>query len=111
MTLEGEVVERTGAITGGGSAPGEALSLRRRLDEAETEERALAREAQALRERLSAFPTPGPWRSQARLLSLGPVTLPRAQAPRPPEPAGAQGLRALRRKGELTHYRATPPAQ
>jgi len=102
VTLEGEVVERTGAITGGRvRAGGEALSLRRRLDEAETEERALAREAQALRERLSAFPHPRALEeAKARLLSLrARLERPLPPEPKPPEPPEAheaQGLEALR---------------
>lgn len=57
MTLEGEVLERTGALTGGRvRRGGEALLLRRRLEELEGEQSRLEERGQALAQALAALP-------------------------------------------------------
>ncbi|RTH02422.1 chromosome segregation protein SMC, partial [Thermus scotoductus] len=56
VTLEGEVLERLGALSGGRlKGGGETLLLRRRLGDLETEQEQLAREIKALEEALASF--------------------------------------------------------
>ncbi|MFN3179951.1 MAG: AAA family ATPase, partial [Thermus sp.] len=57
VTLEGEVLERMGALSGGRvKGGGETLLLRRRLEELEAEKDQLAREIKALEEALASLP-------------------------------------------------------
>ncbi|WP_347241598.1 chromosome segregation SMC family protein [Thermus sp.] len=86
VTLEGEVLERTGALTGGRvKGGGEALRLRGRLEELHGELGRLKEEAQALEEALKPLPKAQALeeaRAQVRALKARLQTPP----PRPPEP-------------------------
>ncbi|MCS7218777.1 MAG: chromosome segregation protein SMC [Thermus sp.] len=102
VTLEGEVLERNGALTGGRSrGGGEVLLLRRRLEDLRGEEAGLEAQAQALEASLSALPTPQAVEGvrgqvaalKARLASPPPKP---PQPPSPPPEAWDEGrLKAL----------------
>jgi chromosome segregation protein len=91
VTLEGEVLERSGALTGGRGRQGESLLLRRRLKEAEEERRRLEEEKKALQEALKDLPTEEALAElKAQVSSLkARLSAPPPSPPEPPEPPKA----------------------
>ncbi len=91
VTLEGEVLERTGALTGGRGRQGESLLLRRRLEEAEEERRRLEEEKKALQEALKDLPSEEALAElKAQVASLkARLSAPLPSPPEPPEPPKA----------------------
>lgn len=86
VTLEGEVLERSGALTGGRSrGAGEVFLLRRRLEELEGEEEGLETQAEALRQALSSLPEARAF-EEVRAQVLGIRQRLKAPLPEPPRP-------------------------
>ncbi|TBH21807.1 AAA family ATPase [Thermus thermamylovorans] len=91
VTLEGDVLERSGALTGGRSrGGGETLLLRRRLEELQEEMARQEAEAQALAQALAAFAVKGLEAVRAEVAALrGRLRTPPPTPPQPPVPPGA----------------------
>ncbi|GAB5601780.1 chromosome segregation SMC family protein [Thermus sp. FJN-A] len=93
VTLEGEVLERSGALTGGRvRGGGEALRLRLRLEEASRELARLEEEAGSLREALAPLPEPRALEGlRVQVAALrGRLATPPPPPPRPPSPPEAR---------------------
>jgi chromosome segregation protein len=91
VTLEGEVLERSGALTGGRGRQGESLLLRRRLEEVEGELARLEEEKKALLEALKELPQEealGALKAQVAALKAR-LSAPLPQPPEAPEPPEA----------------------
>jgi chromosome segregation protein len=94
VTLEGEVLERSGALTGGRGRQGESPLLRRRLKEAEEERRRLEEAKKALQEALKDLPTLPTEEALAELKAQvsslkARLSAPPPSPPEPPEPPKA----------------------
>ncbi|WP_105317859.1 AAA family ATPase [Thermus tenuipuniceus] len=84
VTLEGEVLERLGALSGGRlKGGGETLLLRRRLEDLETEQDQLAGEIKALEEALASLP---PYRRLEEARAQVGALQARLRSPLPPPP-------------------------
>lgn len=101
VTLEGEVLERSGAISGGRlRGGGEVLLLRNRVRELKEEEARLAEEAETLRKTLKGTPAPPLLELKGEVAALrARLSAPLPPRPTPPAPppafAGEERLRAL----------------